>query len=301
MKQSNDSGICNSELVKNILSECNQSKEKGNQHFKTREWELAEKYYQESLSNLVVFVRDYISKNKEVQDESKDANKSTIGQVNETTTTADDDVNNSENITSTNNSEEEINEENNNENNNDILLENSEVLLSEKETLALISKDLDLFKEDNDNQVKTLLIVLYSNLALTFFQMSSFQRSLEYCTIILDHLDSEHYKSLYKRSQCHEQLNNYQASYSDMKKLQDIILKDPTMIPDQLAKKILLDAERLRVKSEEEQKKQLEEMWGQLKDVGGKFLGAFGININNFKFDKDPNSGSYSLSMNNNK
>ena len=264
------------EQVNTIISECNQIKEKGNQHFKSKELESAEKYYQESLSNLTIFTKEFISKHQKPEEEEKPSSNN------------DGDVNNDEKI------ETETNDENN-------LINNAEVLLSEKETVELISKQLDLFKEEKgDNQVKSLFIVLYSNLALTLFQMELYQKSLEYCTIVLDHLDPDHYKSLYKRSQCYEELKNFQSSYLDMKRLQDMILKDPTAIPDQLAKKILLDAERLRVKSEEEQKKQLEEMWGQLKDVGSKFLGAFGINMNNFNFDKDPNTGSYSLSMNNN-
>ncbi|CUI15567.1 Hypothetical protein, putative [Bodo saltans] len=44
-------------------------------------------------------------------------------------------------------------------------------------------------------------------------------------------------------------------------------------------------------KTDEEMKKML----GQLKDLGNMFLGKFGLSTDNFKFDKDPNSGNYSM------
>jgi tetratricopeptide (TPR) repeat protein len=44
-------------------------------------------------------------------------------------------------------------------------------------------------------------------------------------------------------------------------------------------------------KTDEEMKKML----GQLKDLGNMFLGKFGLSTDNFKFDKDPQSGNYSM------
>lgn len=40
-----------------------------------------------------------------------------------------------------------------------------------------------------------------------------------------------------------------------------------------------------------------EEMMGKLKDMGNSFLGYFGMSLDNFKATKDPTSGSYSISF----
>jgi hypothetical protein len=45
----------------------------------------------------------------------------------------------------------------------------------------------------------------------------------------------------------------------------------------------------------ERQEKMKEEVLGKLKDLGNSVLGNFGMSLDNFKMDKDPNTGGYSI------
>ena len=49
--------------------------------------------------------------------------------------------------------------------------------------------------------------------------------------------------------------------------------------------------------SKEKMERQKEEMLGKLKDLGNNVLGRFGLSLDNFKADKDPETGSYNISF----
>ena len=52
---------------------------------------------------------------------------------------------------------------------------------------------------------------------------------------------------------------------------------------------------RLEPIAAERQEKMKQEMLGKLKDLGNGLLGKFGMSLDNFKADKDPATGSYSI------
>ena len=47
----------------------------------------------------------------------------------------------------------------------------------------------------------------------------------------------------------------------------------------------------------ERQEKMKEEVLGKLKDLGNSVLGHFGMSLDNFKMEQDPNTGGYSIKM----
>lgn len=53
----------------------------------------------------------------------------------------------------------------------------------------------------------------------------------------------------------------------------------------------------LETRIKERQEKLKEEVVGKLKDLGNNILGRFGLSLDNFKAEKDPNTGSYSINF----
>lgn len=52
----------------------------------------------------------------------------------------------------------------------------------------------------------------------------------------------------------------------------------------------------LNYKAEIKKKQMTDEVLGKLKDLGNSFLGMFGMNLNNFKMNSNPQGG-YSISI----
>jgi hypothetical protein len=62
-----------------------------------------------------------------------------------------------------------------------------------------------------------------------------------------------------------------------------------------------LSSARLQKLHDEKMEKLKNEAMGKLKDLGNTILGNFGMSLDNFKMVQDPATGSWSVSMNNNK
>ncbi|KAK9148147.1 hypothetical protein Scep_006904 [Stephania cephalantha] len=83
-------------------------------------------------------------------------------------------------------------------------------------------------------------------------------------------------------------LVNIECHAEDMKKVLEL---DPSH--DQARKSI----RRFEPLAAEKREKMKEEMIGKLKEMGNSILGRFGMSVDNFKADKDPNIGLYSISF----
>ncbi|CAL9200158.1 unnamed protein product [Musa hybrid cultivar] len=127
----------------------------------------------------------------------------------------------------------------------------------------------------------------HGNRAACFLKLDRYKETVQECTKALE-LNPSYIKALFRRAEAHEKLENYDEAIADMKKVLEL---DPAN--DQARKNI----RRLEPIAAEKREKMKEEMIGKLKEMGNSLLGRFGMNLDNFKAVKDPNTGSYSISF----
>ncbi|XP_074592051.1 uncharacterized protein LOC141847864 [Curcuma longa] len=127
----------------------------------------------------------------------------------------------------------------------------------------------------------------HGNRAACFLKLNQYTDAVTECTKALE-LNPSYVKALVRRAEAHEKLDNYEEAIADLKK---VIELDPSN--DQCRRWI----RRLEPIAAEKREKMKEEMIGKLKEMGNSLLGRFGMNLDNFKAVKDPNTGSYSISF----
>ncbi|KAL6532786.1 hypothetical protein OROGR_013746 [Orobanche gracilis] len=127
-----------------------------------------------------------------------------------------------------------------------------------------------------------------------FFITGKYEETIKECTKALE-LNHAYMKALLRRAEAHEKLEHYDESIIDMTKILEL---DPSN--DQVRRSII----RLRPLADEKREKMKEEMIvptsmlpRKLKEMGNSILGRFGMSVDNFKAVKDPNTGSYSVSI----
>ncbi|KAK8967223.1 Inactive TPR repeat-containing thioredoxin TTL3 [Platanthera guangdongensis] len=127
----------------------------------------------------------------------------------------------------------------------------------------------------------------YANRAACFLKLEKYDDAIKECNEALE-LNPSYVKALLRRAEAHEKLEHYEESIADLKKSMEL---DPSN--DQARKGI----RRMEPLAAEKREKLKAEMIGKLKDMGNSILGRFGMNVDNFKAVKDPNTGSYSISF----
>lgn len=131
-----------------------------------------------------------------------------------------------------------------------------------------------------------LRAILYCNRAACHVCLESWQSAVEDANEALK-IDPNYSKALHRRAIANEKLGNLSESIEDYKKVNEL---EPNM-------RLGPTIERLEKENKIKQEKETEEMLGQLKDLGNKFLGMFGLSIDNFKAEKDESTGSYKINF----
>lgn len=108
-------------------------------------------------------------------------------------------------------------------------------------------------------------------------------------------LDPSYTKVILRRAQANEKIGSY-TSLSDSLEDYRKLAKQPDL--DVYTKRECARAEtRLPPLIKLQMEKEKEEMMGKLKDLGNTLLGKFGLSTDNFQFQQDPNTGSYSVNF----
>lgn len=99
-------------------------------------------------------------------------------------------------------------------------------------------------------------------------------------------IDANYVKAFMRRAAAHEALDELDHALADA---QAVARLDPA---SDWARRAVA---RLEPKVQERQEAVKAEMLGKLKDLGNTILGKFGMSLDNFKAEKDPATGSYSI------
>lgn len=127
--------------------------------------------------------------------------------------------------------------------------------------------------------------IYYANRAACHVRLQAFQEAIRDCSSALE-LQPDYIKALIRRGCAHESIEQWEQSEADAKRALE--LDEGNVV----ATKLL---ERVGPKAEARREELKEEMINKLKDLGNTVLGKFGMSLDNFKAEKDPKTGGYSI------
>ena len=127
----------------------------------------------------------------------------------------------------------------------------------------------------------------FANRAACHAKLREHSNVIDDCTSCLE-LDDTYTKAYLRRAAAREALNLPTEALDDAKRAAEL---------DPASKEATSAVARLEKASAAKLEEQKEEMLGKLKDLGNSVLGRFGMSLDNFKAEKDPNTGSYNISF----
>lgn len=127
--------------------------------------------------------------------------------------------------------------------------------------------------------------IYFGNKAACYIKLEQFAEAAHECSAALD-INPNYAKVLLRRSSAYEGLDDLERALADAQKAMEI---DPD---NKVALSVI---RRLEPIVQERREKMKEEMLGKLKELGNSVLGKFGMSLDNFKAEKDPSTGSYSI------
>jgi tetratricopeptide (TPR) repeat protein len=158
-----------------------------------------------------------------------------------------------------------------------------------QEAIDAYTKGIDILpkKPHADMATKTLKSILYANRGACQDKLGEFQPAIDDCTLSIK-TDDKYIKAYYRRGSIYEKMKDYRNALSDYKQMSEIDFQFQT-------KSVQDSIKRLTPLAKKQEDDERDKMMGDLKDLGNKFLGLFGLSTDNFKAQQDPTTGSYSI------
>lgn len=152
----------------------------------------------------------------------------------------------------------------------------------EKDITTALTKFNEALKACPKNE-QSLRAKIFSNMSICFKKNNAWDDVVHYASQALDS-DPDFIKPQANRGDAYMQLHKYEDALEDYKKVREI---DP-----ELVSKAKLDDCQKKYDADMEKKKT--EVLGNLKDLGNKFQGNFGISLDNFKLNQNQD-GTYNV------
>jgi len=132
--------------------------------------------------------------------------------------------------------------------------------------------------------------VLYCNRAACMQKLGRWDDTIADCKRAIE-LRPDYVKAYMRRSGAFEAQDKWHDAFEDLKKAAEL---DPAVKSKEYKHLAVLEK-----RAQEQFEKDKGEMLGKLKDLGNTVLGKFGMSVDNFKMEQDPNTGSYSIKFQN--
>lgn len=136
--------------------------------------------------------------------------------------------------------------------------------------------------EPVDTTDYTLTSQVYCNAGFCLMKLDVKEEASHMLSEAIRH-DEKYLKAYLRRADCYYDLQKWSNAYGDYESYEKL--------------GGVLDAQGRARKTAAKAKvdEEMQKMLGELKNIGNKILGNFGLSTDNFKFDKDPNTGGYSM------
>eukprot|EP00760_Papus_ankaliazontas_P023241 PhM_4_TR19/c0_g1_i1/m.38610 len=131
----------------------------------------------------------------------------------------------------------------------------------------------------------TLASQIFANCALCHIKRDEHKLAIPLLMRAIAH-DEKYAKAYYRRAESYYAEENYSAAHADY-----------TKCYEELGMKGDADVYRKMQDSKAKMDEQTQKALGELKQLGNTLLGKFGLSLDNFKMEKDPKSGGYSVNF----